>query len=125
MIRPRWLALLSLLAAWPVAAHHSVVSEYDTSKTIAYSGHVKSLQLGNPHSYLVVEVARPGGPDLVLRGEMASAGLLKRAGWTPQSLAVGEHVRLTGSPGRHSDTDFYIISVTRDDGSQLPLIPAT
>lgn len=114
------------LLATPAWAHHSVVSQYDTTQSMSISGNVKALQLGNPHSYLVIEVVQPGGRASVeVRGEMASAGLLRRAGWTKQSLLLGERIRLTGSPARHSAADFYITSVTRADGSQLALVPCS
>jgi hypothetical protein len=117
-----WLcwALALPTATW---AHHSVVATYDTKKSISISGNVQSLQLANPHSYLVVEVPEPGGKPTRMRGEMTAVGLLRRAGWTEHSLAIGEHVQLTGSPARYSATDFYVTSVTKANGSHLALLP--
>src|SRR5277367_1511608 len=100
-----WLccALTLPTGAW---AHHSVVATYDTSKSISISGDVLSLELANPHSYLVVDVPEPGGTVTRMRGEMAPVAVLRRAGWTANTLAVGEHVQLTGSPARDSATAF-------------------
>jgi hypothetical protein len=105
-------------------AHHSVTSVYDTSKTITLMGDVRQLQLDSPHSLLVIEVGDPQGQSVAWRGELPALVFLRRAGWTTRSLAVGEHVHVTGSPSRYSTTDFYVVSITKSDGTQLPLLPS-
>lgn len=118
-------ALLGLSLSDRAIAHHSVTAVYDTSKTITLIGDVRELRLDSPHSLLVIEVGDPQGQPVAWRGELPALVFLHRAGWNSQSLSVGEHVHLTGSPSRYSATDFYVTSITKSDGTHLPLLPAT
>jgi hypothetical protein len=115
--------LLALSLSGTATAHHSVTAVYDTSKTIVLVGDVRELQLNSPHSLLVVEVGNPQGQPVAWRGELPALVFLHRAGWTVHSLAVGEHIHLTGCPSRYNATDFYVVSITKSDGTQLPLLP--
>jgi len=103
-------------------AHHSVTATYDTSKIIMLDGDVRQLELGFPHSHLLVEVRGAHGA-VTWKTELASVVFLRRAGWTSKSLSVGEHVHLTGSPSRYSATELYVLSVTKADGTHLALLP--
>ncbi len=47
-----------LVSAAPVVAHHSVSAEFDTTKTITFTGKVKEVNWGNPHIYTSVEAHR-------------------------------------------------------------------
>ena len=43
----------------PIVAHHSVSAEFDTTKTINFTGTVKEINWGNPHIYTVVDATDP------------------------------------------------------------------
>ena len=58
-----------LAAAAPVAGHHSVSAEFDTTKTITFTGKVKEVNWGNPHIYTSIEA-----PDEVGSGMKATGG---------------------------------------------------
>lgn len=116
-------AALTLGLCSQAMAHHSVTAMYDTSKTISLDGDVRNLQLGSPHSLLVVEVGDAQGHAVAWRGELPPLLILRRAGWNQHSLPIGEHVHLTGAPSRYSATEFYVVSITKADGSQLALLP--
>jgi|SRR5580692_3534496 hypothetical protein len=121
----RTTVLCALFLGGMALAHHSVTAVYDTSKTITLIGDVRELQLNSPHSLLVVEVGNPQGQPVTWHGELPALVFLHRAGWNSRSLLVGEHVHLTGSPSRYSATDFYVTSITKSDGTRLPLLPQT
>ena len=48
-----------LVSAAPIVAHHSVSAEFDTTKTITFTGKVKEVNWGNPHIYTSVEATDP------------------------------------------------------------------
>jgi len=115
-----------MMWVWPAAqAHHSVTSQYDTSRFITLEGTVLILQLGSPHSVLVIVTARPHSQSVSWTAELASAIFLRRAGWTSRSLTLGEPVRLTGAPSRNNPTALYATSVIKGDGTHLLLVPLT
>ena len=81
----QWLGLVlgvSVLAsAAPVLAHHSVSAEFDTTKTITFTGKVKEVNWGNPHIYTSVETTDPDtGKPVVFRVEGGAPNALFRAG---------------------------------------------
>jgi hypothetical protein len=117
------LAGLLAAASLPALAHHSVAAAFDGARTVTIEGQVRQLELASPHSRLMVDVRAADGQTVTWVTELAASPYLRRAGWTEKSLAVGERVRLTGAPSRYTPRELYAITVTRADGSRLPLLP--
>ena len=70
-----------LVSAVPVLAHHSVSAEFDTTKTIKFTGKVTGINWGNPHIYTLVEAPDPAsGKNVVFRVEGGPPNSLFRAG---------------------------------------------
>ena len=44
-----------LVSGVPLFAHHSISSEFDTTKKISFEGTIKQVDFGNPHIYTHVE----------------------------------------------------------------------
>src|SRR2546423_15629576 len=88
-------------AAAPVCAHHSFAATYFEDKVDTIEGDLVQFLFRNPHSFVHVE-----GPDA--NGEMqrwaveCGAGLqLSGQGVTRETLKPGDHVIITGNPGRN------------------------
>ena len=54
------IALMLLILASPVAAHHSFAA-FDQGKQVTLTGVVQEFQWTNPHSWLIVKVKGPDG----------------------------------------------------------------
>ena len=94
-----------LAAAAPVAGHHSVSAEFDTTKTIKFVGKVTGINWGNPHIYTLVEAPDPAnGKTVVFRVEGGPPNSLFRAGWRKDSLKVGETVTVTGNRAKNPES---------------------
>jgi hypothetical protein len=96
----RWLAavLAVLLATTQAGAHHSPAA-YDMQAQVTVTGTVADYEWGNPHVY--VSVREDGGSRVwVVEGLPSTA--MKQYGWSPQTLALGERVVVTGNPGRNA-----------------------
>jgi hypothetical protein len=102
----------ALAAAWPAGAHHSFAM-YDRTKTATAKGTVKNFQWTNPHVilWLVVESAGGGAPQ-EWSFETTSPGVLTRAGWTRQSIKVGDRVSVEYDPLRDGSHGGSLNSVT-------------
>jgi len=80
----------------PVAAHHAVSAEFDSTKPITLKGTIKKVEWTNPHIYTNVEVKEPDGTVHVYRVEGAAPNTLFRQGWRAADLKIGEQVTVNG-----------------------------
>jgi hypothetical protein len=94
-----------LVSAAPVVAHHSVSAEFDTTKTIKFTGKVTGINWGNPHIYTMVEAPDPAtGKTVTFRVEGGPPNSLFRAGWRKDTLKVGEQVTVTGNRAKNPES---------------------
>ena len=82
-------------------AHHSFTATYDENKTIQIEGKILQFQFRNPHSFVQVEAPDEKGAMQRWGVEWGGAGQLGAQGVTRDSLRVGDHVIITGPPGRN------------------------
>jgi hypothetical protein len=95
------LALIYIAAPLSLWAHHSSAM-YDEHKSITVKGIVKRFEWSNPHVYLYVEQAGAGGAQL-WEVECSPPSILKRLGWTQDSVHLGDVIEISGSPSRKPD----------------------
>jgi len=94
-------ALLSaiLIARVPLAAHHSWEAEFDDKKPVKITGVVTKWEWNNPHVFAYIDVTDKGTVTN-WACEFASTSELKSAGWTRESVKVGDVVTVEGSLAR-------------------------
>jgi hypothetical protein len=111
------LAALLLFVVATAQAHHSFAM-FDLSKTVTFKGTLKELQWTNPHVWVRLEVAEKGG-QVDYNFECAAVAVLKRAGWTRDSVKPGDVITVVGHPykdGRPGGSVDYLILA---DGRQI------
>ena len=87
-----------LLAARPIVAHHSFAAEFDASKPFKMTGTVTKVEWMNPHTYFYIDVTDEKTSKVTNWGmEMGSPNGLMRAGWTRNTMKVGDKVTVEGS----------------------------
>src|SRR3954469_18093655 len=87
-----------LIGAVPVMAHHSFAAEYDASKPIKLTGTVTKIEWTNPHCYFYIDVKNEAsGKTDNWALEMGNPNALLRAGWTPNSVKIGDAVTVEGT----------------------------
>jgi len=89
-----------MASAIPVLAHHSVSAEFDTTKTITFTGPVKAIEWGSPHIYTQVEAKDASGKVHLYRVEGGPPNSLFRSGWRKEDLKIGQVVTVTGNPAK-------------------------
>lgn len=95
-------------------AHHSFAATYFEDKTQKVEGNLVQFQYRNPHSFLQVEA--PDEKGVVHRWivEWGAGGQLIRQGVTRGTLKPGDHLVITGNPGRYPDDHrLRMVSITR------------
>ena len=100
-MRMRLLGLLALglgmLAVTPLQAHHSFAAEYDSKKPVTLKGTVTKVDWTNPHVYFYIDVTDDSGKITNWGFEMGPPNGLQRAGWTRNTMKVGDVVVVEGT----------------------------
>jgi Family of unknown function (DUF6152) len=115
----KWAALAGVAAALlagTARAHHSFAVFFNTdTKLVKVSGVVRDFQFRNPHGVITIVVPE-GHTQITWRAETNSPSVLRRRGWTPESLHVGDKVTLEGWPARDGTRYIRLKSATFQDG---------
>ncbi len=92
------LLLITLFVALPAVAHHSFAA-YDTTQTRMLQGTIRAFQWSNPHIALKILVQVDGdGEQQEWDIESSSPVILKRFGWTRNSIKAGDRVSVVCNP---------------------------
>jgi hypothetical protein len=111
------LALIGvLLASAAAAAHHSYSAEFDADKPVKVTGVVTKVDWKNPHALFYIDVKDESGKVANWGWELASPTQLMRAGWTRNSMKVGDVVSVEGTLARdgsnHGNTKAVVMAAT-------------
>lgn len=113
------LALAALLGGSAVSAHHSFAVFFDDTKTIEITGSVTEFRFSNPHAIISLEVKSKAGATEEWKAETNAVTLLKRRGWTRDSLKPGEVVTINGWPSRDGANYMRMQTIKKADGTVL------
>lgn len=112
--------LVVLLAAGALAfgsrayAHHSFAATYLEDKSVTIEGELAQFLFRNPHSFVHVNVKEKDGSIVRYAVEWGGVGQLGGQGVTRETLKPGDHVVITGSPGRNAaDHRVRMVSLRR------------
>ena len=112
------IVLLAALAM-PLAAlaHHSFAM-FDMAKSVNYQGRVKEVQWTNPHVWVELEVT-VDGKTTVMSFEGAAISVLKRVGWTKDTVKAGDMVTVVGHPFKDGRPGGSIDHLILQDGRKI------
>src|SRR5689334_16109120 len=88
-------AIIALLFAWPVWAHHSILAEFDLYQQITISGTITRVDWINPHIQIYVSTKEANGDGAPWRIESWSTGLYHHMGISKGKLAIGTPVTIS------------------------------
>ena len=113
------MALAALLGGSAVSAHHSFAVFFDDTKTIEITGNVTEFKFSNPHAIISLDVKNKAGMIEEWKAETNAVTLLKRRGWTKDSLKPGEQVTVDGWPSRDGANYMRMRTIKKADGTVL------
>jgi hypothetical protein len=93
----------ALMAGIPAYAHHSFAATYLEDHEVTLDGKMVQFMFRNPHSFVRVEAPDEKGEMVVWAVEWGGGGQLSRDGITRDTLRPGDHVIVTGNPGRNAE----------------------
>lgn len=113
MIALTWLVL-------PAAAHHASAPFYDPENRVEFEGTVTRWVFRNPHAFLFLDVENDDGSVSEWQVELGAPVSIRRAGWTPDTLTIGQRVLVTGNRSRAQGTNgVCCVRMTRPDGTPV------
>ena len=111
------------LTGAPADAHHASAPFYDNTKSVTAEGVVTRFLFRNPHSFLFLDGEDENGETIAWEIELGTAVSMSRRGWTPQTIQVGDRIRVVGQPSRAPGTHgICCAEIMQPDGS--PISPA-
>lgn len=112
-------ALLALGFAASAAAHHSFAVHFVADKIVTVTGTVTEFSFRNPHGLITVDAKAADGAQQHWRIETNSPNILRRRGWSEDSIKPGEQVTIDGYPARDGSTSMRVYRVRFADGHEL------
>lgn len=114
-------AACALLAA-PALAHHSGAVFYgEGARPVTLTGEVTEFRFRNPHAIIEVTVTSENGAQERWIGETSSPSVLRKRGWSQQTLSIGETISVEGVQASDGSRLFRVLSLQRADGSTVSL----
>jgi hypothetical protein len=92
-----------LAIAGPALAHHGNAG-YDLNKTVTLNGTVTGFDWANPHCLVYVDVKATDGQVQHWTLELASPFTMSHAGWSKDSIMLGDMVIAETHPARNGLT---------------------
>jgi len=109
-----------LLIAIPLWAHHGNAA-YDNDHPITIKGIVTEFAWTNPHVQIYLDVKGDKGKVVHWSVETYSPGKLVRAGWSKDSVKVGDQVSITLIPAKSGAPVGFLHKLVLPDGTVLTL----
>ena len=116
-------ALIALAAA-PAYAHHAANATFDTSQDVEIEGYVTDFSFANPHVTINLLVTDDSGAEKQWVATAPAVAGFRRWGWTEDTLAEGQYVRLVGRKARHGGPMILLERADIEGGSLLEVNPA-
>lgn len=113
------LVLVTVGAVASASAHHSFAVYFDDRTIIEVTGSVTDFRFTNPHAIISFNVKNAKGQIEPWRAETNAVTLLRRRGWTKDSLTIGETITVEGWRSRDGSHYMRMRTVKRADGTIL------
>jgi uncharacterized protein DUF6152 len=99
------LAIITAIAlvAAPAYAHHSFARAYYENQSISISGEIVAFEWRSPHAWVQVMAPDQNGQLQKYSAEWFNPSRLSKMNITRDTIKPGDHVVITGSPGRNAN----------------------
>jgi hypothetical protein len=110
---------MAALGSGAALAHHSFAVFFDAQKSVSITGVVTEFQFVNPHGVIRLDAKNKDGATEEWKIETNSPSILRRRGWSADSLKIGETVTIEGWPARDNSRYARLRKATRESGEPV------
>ena len=107
-----------LIVCLPVFAHHGG-SDYDVQHPVSLKGTVTEFFWSNPHCQIFVDTKDESGKSVNWTIETLAPAVLKRAGWSRETLHTGDQITITVVPSKRNTPVGMLRKVVLPGGAEL------
>lgn len=107
-----------LMAGVPIFAHHGG-SDYDVQHPVTLKGIVTEFYWSNPHCQVFLDVKDDHSKVVNWTIETLAPAVLKRAGWTRETLHSGDQISITVVPSKRGTPVGMLRKILLPDGTEL------
>ena len=120
----RWVAVVATasfaILVTEAIAHHASGPFYDPENRVEFEGIVTRWVFRNPHAFLFLNVLEGNDEVIEWQVELGAPVSIRRAGWSPDSLQVGQRVKVSGQRSRAEGSyGVCCVRMTNPDGSPI------
>ena len=109
-----WVVVMASVLGAQVYAHHTFEATYEEDEAVTIEGELVQVLFRNPHSFVQVTVTEENGSMARYSVEWDGAAKLGGQGVTRDTLKLGDHLVISGNPGRNPlDHRVRMISLRR------------
>jgi hypothetical protein len=118
-----WLAgtipFVAALFVAPVSNAHHSSAMYDDKQTVNIEGAVTKFEWSNPHVYVYLKQLTAAGQAVEWEVEASPPSILRRLGWSQDTLHAGDAISVTGHPARDSGRKSLIPTLIKKGDTTL------
>ena len=104
----------------PVFAHHASAPFYNPEDRVEFEGTVTRWVFRNPHAFLFLDVTGDNGEITEWQVELGAPVSIRRVGWSPDTLEIGQQVKVSGQRSRAEGSHgVCCVRMTKPDGSPV------
>ena len=108
----------SIFMASVSTAHHSSAM-YDDKQTVTIEGAVTKFEWSNPHVYVYLKHLTAAGQVIEWEVEASPPSILRRLGWSQDTLHAGDSITVTGHPARDSGRNSLLPTIIKKGDTVL------
>jgi hypothetical protein len=100
-------------------AHHSFAAEFSYEESGTISGEVVEVLYVNPHARYFIAIDGDSGEEILWDAQTRSPNALAAAGWSKDTVRVGERVTIEGNLGRDNARKIWIRELRKAAGEVI------